>query len=167
MTSVLYLIDNEHTCTLAELLEANEECFDDDEVAALRALAPGMSLEFGGGAWATFIIRAVTDNESERLAAQYWEAQMALAGLVAFYEFRGEFSHGPCPDVIAIARRHVDNGAPMESSARLCLADAVVLNNHGEIGRARGRALRSLAYSIGVHHPDYKIASSLCALRCA
>jgi hypothetical protein len=57
--------------------------------------------------------------------------------------------------ILAIARKHVGNGAAMESSARLCLSDAVRAENDGELGTACACALRSLAYSVGKFHPDY------------
>lgn len=59
--------------------------------------------------------------------------------------------------VLALARKHL--GGDMESSARLCLADAVVLVNEGKLEYAKQRALKSLAYSIGILHPDYQKAS--------
>lgn len=57
-------------------------------------------------------------------------------------------------EVLALARKHLGSGT-MESSARLCLADAISLYDAGEFVYARARALRSLAYSVGITHPDY------------
>ncbi len=57
---------------------------------------------------------------------------------------------------IILARKHVGNGAEMESSARMCLADAVRLYDDGDMKGARYRALASLAYSVGRFHEDYK-----------
>lgn len=59
--------------------------------------------------------------------------------------------------VIALARKNV--GGSMESSARLCLADAVALRDSGDLVAAKARALRSLAYSVGVFGADYKLAA--------
>lgn len=59
--------------------------------------------------------------------------------------------------ILALARKHI--GGNMESSARLCLADAVKLYDAGDLKYARARALRSLEYSIGIFHPDYKKAA--------
>lgn len=59
---------------------------------------------------------------------------------------------------IILARKHVGNGAAMESSARLCLADAVELQAEGKLDYAKARAIKSLAYSVGIFHPDYKRA---------
>lgn len=59
-------------------------------------------------------------------------------------------------EVITLARKHI--GGQMESSARLCLADAVALYDKGEHDYARKRALKSLAYSVGGFHPDYRKA---------
>jgi hypothetical protein len=62
-------------------------------------------------------------------------------------------------NAIILARKHVGNGASMESSARLCLADAVALNDRGEFEHAKARAVKSLGYSVGVFHADYKRAA--------
>ena len=56
--------------------------------------------------------------------------------------------------VMALARKHLGKGN-MESSARLCMADAVHLQERGFLEYARKRALKSLSYSIGILHPDY------------
>lgn len=60
-----------------------------------------------------------------------------------------------CNDVIVLARAHVADKPENESSARLCLADAVALYDLGDFVYARARALRSLAYSCGILHSDY------------
>jgi len=62
--------------------------------------------------------------------------------------------------VIILARKHVGNGAAMESSARLCLSDAVALYDAGKLDDAKVRALKSLAYSVGINHADYRRAQS-------
>lgn len=56
--------------------------------------------------------------------------------------------------VLTLARKHLGKGE-MESSARLCLADAAKLYDEGRFGYARQRALRSLQYSVGIWHRDY------------
>lgn len=57
--------------------------------------------------------------------------------------------------VIILARKHVgENG-----SARLCLADAVALYDRGDFDHAKQRAIKSLGYSVGVFHADYKEAA--------
>jgi hypothetical protein len=48
----------------------------------------------------------------------------------------------------------------MESSARLCLADAIELQERGMLDYARTRALKSLCYSVGIFHPDYRKAAT-------
>ncbi len=53
-------------------------------------------------------------------------------------------------DVIRLARRHVAANAANESSARLCLADAVKCYDAGDFYGARVRALKSLKYSVGI-----------------
>lgn len=58
--------------------------------------------------------------------------------------------------VINAAEKHVNNGAAMQSSAELCLFDANTLIQQGNYAAAEKRALRSLAYSVGIFHSDYK-----------
>jgi hypothetical protein len=57
---------------------------------------------------------------------------------------------------IVLARRHL--GAGMESSARLALGDAVSLYDDGRYDDAVRRAAQSIAYSVGIHHADYRRA---------
>ena len=59
-------------------------------------------------------------------------------------------------EVIELARKHVNNGAVMQSSAQACLESAERLQAQGKCVEARNRAVRSLQYSVGVFHPDYK-----------
>jgi len=56
--------------------------------------------------------------------------------------------------VIILARKHL--GGEMESSARFCLADAIRLYDEGKYQYAKEWAIRSLSYSVGIFHPDYK-----------
>jgi hypothetical protein len=69
--------------------------------------------------------------------------------------------------VIVLARKNVGNGAAMDSSARLCLEDAVRLQDLGNAGStsdlayARERAIKALGYSVGIFHEDYKAAVQL------
>lgn len=56
--------------------------------------------------------------------------------------------------IITLARKHLDG-----DSARLCLSDAIELFDKGEYAAARERALKSLSFSVGVFHTDYKRAS--------
>ena len=60
---------------------------------------------------------------------------------------------------IRLARKHVGNGAAMESSARLCLSDALELAEKERFEYAYARAVRSLAYSVGIFHADYQRAA--------
>lgn len=61
-------------------------------------------------------------------------------------------------DLITAAQHHVDTTSvsPMRSSAVLCLADARAMLADGDTYSAAARALNSLAYSVGVFHPDYQ-----------
>jgi hypothetical protein len=61
--------------------------------------------------------------------------------------------------ILDLARKHVATTPEHEGSARLCLADAVALYDAGDWQHARSRALKSLAYSIGILHPDYRRAA--------
>lgn len=64
-------------------------------------------------------------------------------------------------DLIALARFHVmDRTCAMQSSAELCLADAVRCYDAGEYEFARMRAIDSLRYTVGMFHPDYKKATA-------
>lgn len=60
--------------------------------------------------------------------------------------------------IIKLAEKHIGKG-PMISSAELCLFDAKNLFSKGDFEFARKRALKSLCYSVGVFHPDYKLAA--------
>jgi len=62
-------------------------------------------------------------------------------------------------EIIALAEKHVEK-AQMLSSAKLCLSDAKELVGRGEVESAKVRALKSLAYSIGILHPDYRAAAA-------
>lgn len=60
--------------------------------------------------------------------------------------------------VIILARKHLGKGT-MESSARLCLSDAIRLQGEGRLTDAKDRALRSIRYSVGILHADYERAA--------
>ncbi len=49
---------------LEELIEANRETFDEDEIEALRAMRPGESNTFGGGAWAEAVVACAGASEA-------------------------------------------------------------------------------------------------------
>lgn len=61
--------------------------------------------------------------------------------------------------VIELAEKHQHEGN-MSSSACVALQDAKHLRERGFHEMARGRALASLRYSIGVFHPDYQRATA-------
>ena len=61
-------------------------------------------------------------------------------------------------NVIFEARKNL--GGQMESSARLCLADAIALYDAGNYDAAKVRALKSLSYSVGIFHPAYRKAAA-------
>jgi hypothetical protein len=62
-------------------------------------------------------------------------------------------------EILILARKHIGNGAAMDSSARVCLDDAVALFDKGDLLAAQERAVKSLGYSVGVFHNDYKRAN--------
>lgn len=57
--------------------------------------------------------------------------------------------------MIETAEKHIGKGA-MVSSAKLCLDDAVEMAARGDYRATRMWAMRSLAYSVGIFHPDYR-----------
>ena len=59
--------------------------------------------------------------------------------------------------VIELAEKNIANAA-LIGSAKLCLQDAKDCLAKGDEGYAFNRALKSLQYSIGIFHPDYKAA---------
>ena len=61
-------------------------------------------------------------------------------------------------NLLAVARKHVY--ATDDSSARFCLANAVQQYDNGAYDAARMWALKSLRYSVGVFHADYKKAAA-------
>jgi hypothetical protein len=68
-------------------------------------------------------------------------------------------------EIIAIAADHLriaieSNRDFFRSSAELCLEDARYYAAHDKPASARERALKSLAYSIGIAHPDYQRAAA-------
>lgn len=65
----------------------------------------------------------------------------------------------PVEQAIRLAARHSDTGE-MASSALSCLDDAIASTVDGVAARW---AIRSLSYSVGVFHPDYREAVSLVA----
>jgi hypothetical protein len=64
-------------------------------------------------------------------------------------------------EALRLARAHVADKPENESSARLCLADAVALADAGEDLSATIRAVASLSYSVGLFHADYKRAAAI------
>ena len=60
---------------------------------------------------------------------------------------------------LALAQQHLGQGS-MVSSAALCLSDAINLFNRGDFENAKSRAAKSLLYSVGAFHPDYKQAAA-------
>ena len=53
--------------------------------------------------------------------------------------------------VLTLARQHLTTN----SLARACMASAVVAHDAGDLDLAARWALRSLAHSVGILHPDY------------
>jgi hypothetical protein len=60
--------------------------------------------------------------------------------------------------VLILARKHLGQGN--EPSARFCLEEAVQRQNDGSFDYAKRWALKSLDYSVGFMHPDYKTANT-------
>jgi hypothetical protein len=57
---------------------------------------------------------------------------------------------------IILARKHIGNGALMDSSARVCLNDALRAVEREDYRAAKMWAVNSLAYSVGIFHADYQ-----------
>lgn len=58
---------------------------------------------------------------------------------------------------IRLARKHVHEGE-MNTSVRLCLAEALEAQEREDYQAALMWARKSLSYSVGIRHPDYKSA---------
>ncbi len=63
--------------------------------------------------------------------------------------------------LLILARKHLGTGATMDSSARLCFSDALYWyeNEMPDYTLARRYAVKSLAYSVGICHKDYRRAT--------
>lgn len=62
---------------------------------------------------------------------------------------------------ILLAAKNLGASALMESSAQHCFDEAMKRHDEGRTESAAHWALRSLSYSVGVFHPDYKRAAKL------
>ncbi len=60
--------------------------------------------------------------------------------------------------IVELAAKHLSTPCAMKSSAELCYSDAVRMLANGELTAARMWALKSLDYSIGILHPDHRLA---------
>jgi len=58
---------------------------------------------------------------------------------------------------ITLARKHLGKGH-LKASSRLCLSNAIELRRLGQLESAYVCAMRSLEYSVGIFHYDYKEA---------
>jgi hypothetical protein len=63
--------------------------------------------------------------------------------------------------VINLARRHIAADVVQEQQARAHLANAIATHNQGEYDEAKRHALKSLSYSVGIHHIAYKRAAGV------
>lgn len=65
--------------------------------------------------------------------------------------------------IISLAKYYIQNCSwecPMITSAELCYVDSLSLYENGNYQYAGIRALKSLAYTIGIGHPDYIICKA-------
>lgn len=58
--------------------------------------------------------------------------------------------------ILALARKHLTENS--NGSDRFCMYEAVEAMNRGDLTAAKMWAVKSLAHSVGVFHPDYKRA---------
>lgn len=63
---------------------------------------------------------------------------------------------GPSDAAAAIRAARIHIGGEMESSARAALATAITWYDCGAYGTAWKWAMDSLAYSVGIFHPEYR-----------
>lgn len=61
--------------------------------------------------------------------------------------------------ILILVRSRLGDGTGSDASARVCLADAIACADRGLNADARTRALKALAYQVGVFHADYVRAS--------
>ena len=78
---------------------------------------------------------------------------------VAQYPNTGDSPMMTITDLCILAQKYRETG-PMASSAQCCLEDAYYLIRRHDFAAARERAIKSLAYSIGILHPDYQKATA-------
>jgi len=60
------------------------------------------------------------------------------------------------PQALAIAEKHSNNGAEMQTSALMSIYQAKKLYDMGRYEYVWGWIIRSIEYSVGRSHPDYK-----------
>lgn len=62
---------------------------------------------------------------------------------------------------LVLARKHLTPSAIQESSARVCMADAINAYDRGDYRACLMWAEKSLSYSVGGFHADHKRAAEL------
>jgi antirestriction protein len=67
---------------------------------------------------------------------------------------------------LTLARKHLTSAAIQESSARFCMAEAVARMDEGQEDSAVMWAEKSLAYSVGVFHEDYRKVAEYRQVNC-
>lgn len=63
--------------------------------------------------------------------------------------------------ILALAEKHANNGATMQSSAIVCLDDARRFASEGREAYAQSWAIRSLSYTVGIFHADHRAAEAM------
>ena len=72
----------------------------------------------------------------------------------------GNTTYNQKDKALRLARKHVHEGT-MNSSVRFAMAEAVAAEGRGDLRSAVMWAAKSLSYSVGVGHPDYKAVKEM------
>ena len=69
-------------------------------------------------------------------------------------------THTQMDKALRLARKHVHEGT-MNSSVRFAMAEAIAASDRGDLEAAIQWSAKSLSYSVGVGHRDYKTVQEM------